>query len=100
MVKKYENEAVTLMRSNNVAVLTTFSKKYDDFPFGSFTTYITGQDRSIYIYASNIAEHTKNILKNSKSCITIFKIKENQDKQNSSRLSIMGDFKKLKKKRI
>ena len=97
MVKKYENEAVTLMRSNNVAVLSTFSKKYDDFPFGSFTTYITGQDRSIYIYASNIAEHTKNILKNSKSCITIFKIKENQDKQNSSRLSIMGDFKKIKK---
>jgi len=97
MVKKYENEAVTLMRSNNVAVLSTLSKKFDDFPFGSFTTYITGQDRSIYIYASNIAEHTKNILKNSKSCITIFKIKENQDKQNSSRLSIMGDFKKIKK---
>ena len=49
MVKKYENEAVTLMRSNNVAVLSTLSKKYDDFPFGSFTTCITGQDRSIYL---------------------------------------------------
>ena len=95
MVKKYENEAVTLMRSNNVAVLSTLSKKYDNFPFGSLITYITGQDRSIYIYASDIAEHTKNIHKNSKSCLTIFKIRENEDKQNSSRLSIMGDFKEI-----
>ena len=96
--KKFENDAVNLMRSQNVAVLSTLSKKYDDFPFGSFITYITGLDRSIYIYASDIAEHTKNILKNSKSCLTIFKIKENEDKQNSSRLSIMGDFKKIQKK--
>ena len=96
MVKKYENEAVTLMRSNNVAVLSTLSKKYNNFPFGSLITYITGQDRSIYIYASDIAEHTKNIHKNSKSCLTIFKIRENEDKQNSSRLSIMGDFKKIR----
>ena len=97
MVKKYENDAVTLMRSNNVAVLSTLSNKYNNFPFGSLITYMTGQDRSIYIYASDIAEHTKNFLKNSKSCLTIFKIKENQDKQNSSRLSIMGDFKKIEK---
>ena len=96
--KKFENDAVNLMRSQNVAVLSTLSKKYDNFPFGSFITYITGLDRSIYIYASDIAEHTKNILKNSKSCLTIFKIKENEDKQNSSRLSIMGDFKKIQKK--
>ena len=95
MVKKYESEAVTLMRANNVAVLSTLSKKYNNFPFGSFITYVTGQDRSIYIYASDIAEHTKNIIKNSKSCLTIFKLKVNQDKQNSSRLSIMGDFKKI-----
>ena len=74
-------------------------KKYDDFPFGSFTTYITGQDRSIYIYASNIAEHTKIFLK-IQNRITIFKIKENQDKQNSSRLSIMGDFKNQKEEDI
>ena len=95
MVKKYESEAVRLMRANNVAVLSTLSKKYNNFPFGSFITYVTGQDRSIYIYASDIAEHTKNIIKNSKSCLTIFKLKVNQDKQNSSRLSIMGDFKKI-----
>ena len=96
MVKKYESDAVKLMRANNVAVLSTLSKKYNNFPFGSFITYVTGQDRSIYIYASDIAEHTKNIIKNSKSCLTIFKLKVNQDKQNSSRLSIMGDFKKIR----
>ena len=71
---KYENEAVTLLRSNSVAILSTVSKRYKDFPFGSFITYVTDQNRSIYIYASDIAEHTKNILNNPKSCLTIFNI--------------------------
>jgi len=94
---KYENEAVTLMRSNSIAILSTLSKKHDEFPFGSFITYVTDQNRSIYIYASNIAEHTKNILNNPKSCLTIFNITDEEDKQNSSRLSIMGNFVKVKK---
>ena len=55
---KYENEAVNLMRSNNIAILSTLSKKFEEFPFGSFITYVTDQNRSFYIYASDIAEHT------------------------------------------
>ena len=92
---KYENEAVNLMRSNNIAILSTLSKKFEEFPFGSFITYVTDQNRSFYIYASDIAEHTKNILNNPKSCLTIFNITKEEDKQNSSRLSIMGNFKKV-----
>ncbi|MAI06502.1 MAG: hypothetical protein CBC47_05180 [Alphaproteobacteria bacterium TMED87] len=94
---QYEHEAVTLLRSHNVAILSTISKRYEDFPFGSLITYVTDQNRSIYIYASDIAEHTKNILNNPKSCLTIFNITKEDDKQNSSRLSIMGNFNKVEK---
>ena len=92
---KYENEATSLMRSSDVAILSTLSKKQDEYPFGSFVTYGSGIDRSIYIYASDIAEHTRNIKNNPKSCLTIFKINNEFDKQNSPRLSIMGDLKKV-----
>ena len=30
---KYENEAVNLMRSNNIAILSTLSKKFEDVGF-------------------------------------------------------------------
>jgi len=92
---KYENEATSLMRSSDVAILSTLSKKQDEYPFGSFVTYGSGIDRSIYIYASDIAEHTRNIKNNPKSCLTIFKINNEFDKQNSPRLSIMGDLRKV-----
>ena len=92
---KYENDAISLLRGSNMAILSTLSKKFEEFPFGSFITYITDQNRSVYIYASDLAEHTKNIHNNSKSCITIFNTNKDGDKQNSSRLSIMGHFQKV-----
>ncbi len=95
---KYENEAVGLMRSSNIAILSTVSKKHQNYPFGSFITYISGQNRSLFVYASDLAEHTKNFTNDPKSCLTIFKVTNEDDKQNSSRLSIMGDFKKVKEK--
>ena len=92
---KYDNDAISLLRGSNMAILSTLSKKFEEFPFGSFITYVTDQNRSIYIYASDLAEHTKNIHNNSKSCITIFNTNKDGDKQNSSRLSIMGHFQKV-----
>ena len=95
---KYENDAVGLLRSSNIAILSTVSKKYQNYPFGSFITYVSGQNRSLYVYASDLAEHTKNFTSDPKSCLTIFNITSQNDKQNSSRLSIMGDFKKVEEK--
>ncbi len=92
---KYENDAISLLRGSNMAILSTLSKKFDEFPFGSFITYVTDQNRSIFIYASDLAEHTKNILNNSKACVTVFNTNKEGDKQNSSRLSIMGNFQKI-----
>ena len=81
--KKYELDAVHLYRSTNAAILSTISNKYEGYPFGSFITYVTDQNRSIFIYASDLAEHTKNILNNSKACVTVFNTNKKETKGQS-----------------
>ena len=94
-LRKYDLQAAELFRSSNEAILSTVSKKFDGFPFGSYVTYVSGLNRSIYLYASDIAEHTKNLKNNPKACITISRSKEQEDKQNSARLTIMGKLEEV-----
>ena len=93
---EYEKLAINLMRNSREGVLSTVSKKYEGYPFGSFVTFISGADRCIIFYASDIAQHTINLKNNSKACITLFNLSEG-DKQDSARLSLMGDVKKIDK---
>ena len=92
-LKSYELSAAYLLRTTSSGILSTISKAYKGYPFGSYVTYITGPDRSIYIYASTLAQHTKNLFKDSKACLTLSREKINDDKQNSQRLTLMGVFK-------
>ena len=94
-LKQYEKEAVSLLRNASEGVLSTISVRNEGYPFGSFVTFVSDLDRSILIYASNIAQHTINLKENSKSCLTLFKIDDDFDKQNSSRMTLIGDLKTL-----
>ena len=91
-LKEYENEAVKLLRSSDNAILSTISKKYSGYPFGSFVTFISNTDRTIIIYASDLAEHTKNLNNNSKACITLSRDASGNDKQDSARLTLIGNL--------
>ena len=93
---EYEKLAINLMRNCREGVLSTVSKKYEGYPFGSFVTFISGADRSLIFYASDIAQHTINLKNNPKACITLFNLSEG-DKQDSARLSLIGDVKKIDK---
>ncbi|MDG0968719.1 MAG: DUF2470 domain-containing protein [Porticoccaceae bacterium] len=88
----FELEAVDLFRSSETAILSTLSKSTNSYPFGSFTTYATSYNRDLFIYASDIAEHTKNILHDSRACVTITSVTTDGDKQTSPRLSLIGDL--------
>ena len=90
---KYEKEAVSLMRSSQIGILSTHSNEFAGYPFGSFTTYASARSRMIYFYFSDLGQHTKNLNNNPKSCFTIFKINDGGDLQNSARLTLMGDLK-------
>ena len=80
--------------------MSTISKKFDGFPFGSYVTYVSGRNRDIYLYASDIAEHTKNLKNNPKACITVSRSKDEEDKQNSARLTIMGKLIEVAEEKI
>ena len=97
-ISSYEFNAVKLFRSCDSAILSTVSVKHDGYPFGSFVTYMSGDCRTVYLYLSDIAQHTKNLKNNSKSCLTI--IKMDADKQNSERLTLLGDLKPVEKNKI
>ena len=97
MKKEYNYNSIQLFRTSNDGILSTISKRHQDYPFGSFITYVTGRDRSIYFYLSDIAEHTKNLKNNNKACLTISKKIKLGDKQNSQRLTIIGNLSELDK---
>ncbi len=87
-----ENDAVSLYRENDNGILSTISKKYDDYPFGSFVTYVSGRSRTVYLYLSDLADHTKNLKHTPKACLTINTLNTSGDKQNSARLTLVGDL--------
>jgi putative heme iron utilization protein len=55
-------EARIMLRSHRYGVLSTVSRKFEGYPFGSITPYLVDHDGSLLILISTLAEHTKNIL--------------------------------------
>ncbi len=94
-IKEYTNDAVRLLRNTKTAVLSTISLSKSNYPFGSLVTFVSGRDRSLYLYLSDIAEHTKNLKANQKACITILAKKEKEDAQDNSRLTLVGNLKNI-----
>jgi len=88
--KKIELKAVKLLRESNIGILSTNSAKFENYPFGSLVSYSTSRSRSIYLYISTLAQHTKNIKNSNKVCLTITNINHSGDKQDSARLSLLG----------
>lgn len=54
-------EARRLLRSHRYGALSTLSRKFDGYPFGSITPYLVDHDGSLLVLTSGLAEHTKNI---------------------------------------
>lgn len=57
----HTEEARRMLRAHRYGALSTLSKKFDGYPFGSITPYLTDHDGSLLILISTLAEHTKNI---------------------------------------
>jgi putative heme iron utilization protein len=56
------HEARRMLRAHRYGALSTLSKKFDGYPFGSITPYLVDHNGSLLILISTLAEHTKNIL--------------------------------------
>jgi heme iron utilization protein len=78
-----------LLRAHRYGALCTLSKKFEGYPFGSITPYLTDHDGSLLILISTLAEHTKNILHDPRVSL----ITHNQDSpdiQTQGRVTVVG----------
>ncbi len=78
-----------LLRAHRYGALGTLSKKFDGHPFTSITPYMVDHDGSLLILISGLAEHTKNILADSRISL----ITHNQDDphiQTQGRVTVVG----------
>ncbi|MFA6180131.1 MAG: DUF2470 domain-containing protein [Candidatus Methylopumilus sp.] len=81
-------EARQFLRSTRSGILSTHSSKFPGYPFGSVTPFVLDHDGQPIILISTIAEHTKNIIVNSKVSLLVFA--GDEDLQANSRLTLIG----------
>ena len=85
-------EARMMLRAHRYGVLSTISKKFDGYPFGSITPYLVDHDGSLLILISTLAEHTKNILQDPRVSI-ITHDQRDPHIQTQGRVTALGDAK-------
>lgn len=84
------HEARRMLRAHRYGALGTLSKKYDGYPFGSITPYLVDQDGSLLILISNLAEHTKNILRDDRVSLITHDQRDPQI-QSQGRVTVIGN---------
>lgn len=82
-------EALQFLRACQNGVLSTFSAKFEGYPFGSVAPFVLNHAGEPVILISTIAEHTKNIIANPKVSLLVFAGME--DLQANARLTLLGE---------
>lgn len=88
-------EAKQFLRCTHHAILSTFSAKFEGYPFGSVAPFVLDHHCQPIILISDIAEHTKNIVANPKVSLVVFE--KGDDLQANARLTLIGEASKLDK---
>lgn len=79
-----------MLRAHRYGVLSTISKKFDGYPFGSITPYLIDHDGSLIILISTLAEHTKNIQHDSR--VSLISHDQNHPQiQTQGRVTLIGN---------
>ena len=89
------NAARTLLLQESFGVLSTVSIDLPGYPFGSVTPYCTDRMCRPIIYVSHIAQHTKNILADSRVSLTIVEKGESDDVQAHGRVTCIADARQV-----
>ena len=89
---KENNAARRLFLQESFGVLSTISLDVPGYPFGSLTPYCTDRQGRPVIYISHIAQHTRNILADSRVSLTVFDTSgDSDDVQARGRVTCIGD---------
>lgn len=87
-------EARKFLRSTHHGLLSTISARFEGYPYGSVAPFILDQDGQPLILISTLADHTKNIIDNSKVSLLVFDAPKNgnaEDLHVNGRLTLLGD---------
>ena len=88
---KQGNAARTLLLQESFGVLSTVSLDLPGYPFGSVTPYCVDRMCRPTIYISHIAQHTKNIVADSRVSLTVVERSASDDIQAQGRVTCIGD---------
>jgi putative heme iron utilization protein len=83
-------EARGMLRAHRYGVLSTLSKKFEGYPFGSIATYLVDHDGSLLILISTLAEHTKNIAHDTRVSLITHEQRD-ADIQAQGRVTVVGN---------
>jgi putative heme iron utilization protein len=90
------NHARRLFLQQSFGVLSTISQDVPGYPFGSVTPYCADRQNRPVIYIAGIAQHTRNILKDSRVSLTVFETNgDSDDVQARGRVTYIADAKPL-----
>ncbi len=84
------------LRQNQNGILSTLSVDCPDYPFGSVCPYMLNPEGVPVILISLIAQHTKNILRNNRVCLTVME-ESKRHRLNGARVSLIGQAVKVTK---
>ena len=88
-------DARKLLRNRTFGVLATQSLDVPGYPFGSITPYVLDDEGDPLLLISGIAQHTKNLVADSRCSLTVWQDSESDDVQAKSRLTWIGDAAKV-----
>jgi len=81
-----------LFLQESFGVLSTISVDLPGYPFGSVTPYCADEQGRPVLYISHIAQHTRNILADSRVSLTVFETTQGlTDVQAQGRVTLIGD---------
>lgn len=83
-------EALTFLRRTRSGVLSTHSRRFEGYPFGSVAPFVLDHDGHPLILISTIAEHTRNIQHDPRVSLIAFD-PAGPDMQAGARLTLLGD---------
>ncbi|MEM0910258.1 MAG: DUF2470 domain-containing protein [Pseudomonadota bacterium] len=82
-------DARCLMRQQHSGVLSTISLSMNGFPFGSIIPFLMTEKGDLVIYASDIAQHSRNMKADSKVSLCVYDAAQN-DSQANARVTVLA----------
>ena len=84
-------DARLLVRQSESGVISTLSHTLRGYPFGSVSPFISCSEGKLYFYISDIAQHAKNLRKDSRMSLTVFDQALQGDQNAHGRVTLVGD---------